>query len=60
MTPFHERVPDLLTWSTQSDHKSDLDGIKDQVGPDAKMASDIDKHVAFSDRCKDAKVLKQD
>ena len=60
MTRFHERIPDLLAWSTRGDLKSGLNGVKDHVSPDTEMTSDIDKHVIFSDRCEDAKVLKQD
>ena len=60
MAPLQERIPDLLAWSTQGDSETNRDDIKYQVTPDAEMASDIDEHVAFSSRCEDAKVLKQD
>ena len=60
MAPLHERIPDLLAWSTQNDNENDRDDIKYQIAPDAEMASDIDEHVAFPSRCEDAKVLKQD
>ena len=60
MAPLYERIPDLLARSTQSDAETDRDHIKYQVTPDAEMASDINEHVAFSGRCEDAKVLKQD
>ena len=60
MAPLQERIPDLLAWSTQGDSETDRDDIKYQITPDAEMAADIDEHVAFSSRCEDAKVLKQD
>ena len=60
MAPLHERIPDLLAWSTQSDIKDGLDEIEDQVTPDAEMYPDIDELVALLGRCEDAKVLKED
>ena len=60
MAPLHERIPNLLAWSTQSDVENDRDDIEDQVTPDAEMYPYIDEHVALFCRCEDAKVLKQD
>ena len=60
MTPVHKRIPDLFTWNTHNDVENGSDEIKNQVTPDAEMASDIDEHVAFPSRCEDAKVLEQD
>lgn len=60
MALLHERIPDFLAWSTQTDVETDRDDIKDQVTPDADMYPDIDEHVALFGRCEDAKVLKQD
>ena len=60
MAPLHERIPDLLAWSTHNDFENGRDEITNQVTPDAEVASDIDKHVAFPSRCEDAKVLEQD
>ena len=56
----HEGVPDLLAGSTHRELKHVLDEIKDQVGPDADVDPDVDEHVAFSGRCEDTEVLKQD
>lgn len=58
MAPLQERIPDLLAWSTQGDSETDRDDIKYQVTPDTKIASDIDKYVAFFSRYEDVKVLK--
>lgn len=56
----HQRVPNLLAWSTYSDFKHGLGEIEYQIGPDAEVDPNIDEHVAFSGGCEDAKVLEQD
>lgn len=60
MARCHQRVPNLLAWSTYCDFKDRLDEIEDQTTPDTEVHPDVDEHVAFSGGCEDAEVLKQD
>ena len=60
MASRHQRVPNLLTWSTYSDLKYGLHEIEYQIAPDAEVDPNIDEHVAFAGWCEDPKVLEQD
>ena len=60
MASCHERVPNLPTWSTDSNLKYRHYNIKNQVAPVADMCPEIDKNIAFPGRCEDSKILKQD
>lgn len=60
MTSRHQRVPNLLSWSTYSNLKHCLDEIKYQVTPDANINPNVNEHVTFASGREDSKILKQD
>ena len=60
MTRGHKWVPDLLAWDTNGNLEDSLHEIEDQVAPDAQMNPDVDEHVAFPSRGKNAKILEED
>ena len=60
MASRHQRVPNLLSWSTYSNLKHCFDEIKYQVTPDTDVNPHINEHVTFTSRCEDSKILKQD
>ena len=54
----HQRIPDFSPGSTYGNLKDRFKKIEYQVGPYTDVDPNIDKHVAFSGGCEDAKILK--